>query len=332
MATYNGARFIREQLDRLARQTVLPAELVITDDGSSDNTLEIVADFAAQAPFPVRVERNPENLGYRANFMKAAGLCTSDLIAFCDQDDIWLPHKLETCLKLFEKDDVLLVHHDATVVDEGLNAIGRLEQYKPPHALNPPLSLSPRSLAPGFTEILKSTLLSFNSLWSQSRDPFDRTQTEPHDKWFFFLAASLGTIGYVDEPLALYRRHGSNLTNWREPSSVGAKIRNLLSTSIEGLAAQEESARGRSIALAQTPPSILLDGTKGSSRYTNLAEFYHKRRDMYQTQGLLQRLRLLIGLARSGCYRPQTQWGVGQKAIVRDFFSVICFRTSGTAT
>ena len=89
MATYNGSRFIDEQLQSLNRQTVIPAELVITDDCSTDGTMDIVQQFARSARFPVRFERNSERLGYRANFMRAAQLCVSDVISFCDQDDIW---------------------------------------------------------------------------------------------------------------------------------------------------------------------------------------------------------------------------------------------------
>src|SRR5690348_8403095 len=89
MATYNGARYIREQLDDLAAQTRLPAEVVVCDDESSDGTVAILEHFAASAPFPVHIHRNSERLGYRANFMKCASLCSSDLVAFCDQDDRW---------------------------------------------------------------------------------------------------------------------------------------------------------------------------------------------------------------------------------------------------
>src|SRR5580698_5355366 len=75
MATYNGARYVGEQLESLARQTVLPTELVVTDDNSTDNTVDIVTAFATKAPFPVHIEKNPKRLGYRDNFMKAVSLC-----------------------------------------------------------------------------------------------------------------------------------------------------------------------------------------------------------------------------------------------------------------
>src|SRR5581483_5816839 len=94
MATYNGGQFIREQLDSLSRQTFLPCELVVCDDGSTDHTLAIVETFAASAPFAVRIHRNKKRLGFGPNFLKAASLCDGEVIAFSDQDDVWLETKL----------------------------------------------------------------------------------------------------------------------------------------------------------------------------------------------------------------------------------------------
>jgi glycosyltransferase involved in cell wall biosynthesis len=94
MATYNGERFLEEQLRTLGEQVKLPDEVVVCDDGSTDRTLEILVQFAERAPFRVRLVINDQRLGWRENFLKAASLCTSDYIAFCDQDDVWLPDKL----------------------------------------------------------------------------------------------------------------------------------------------------------------------------------------------------------------------------------------------
>ena len=302
MATYNGARFIREQLDSLARQTVLPAELVITDDGSTDNTLEIVADFAARAPFPVRVERNPENLGFRANFMKAASLCTSDLIAFCDQDDIWLPHKIETCLELFDNDNV---------------------------------SMGPWMVCHGFTNVIAKSLLAHMNFWPQSQNFFDVGLRESHDQWFPCLAGVLGTTGYISAPLALYRRHQATVTVDRAEISLRQRFKGKFGTHLDGLLSRENCAAYRAFVMetiAASPDASRIDQVvRAAHLYRNLESYYRQRREMYQTNGHLKRLRLLIALARSGCYRPQAQWGVGARALARDIFSGICFGASGTA-
>src|SRR3712207_5126028 len=91
MATYNGAEFISEQLRSLATQTRLPDELVVSDDGSSDATIDIVREFGQNAPFPVVVRQNQRKLGYGENVLTAASLGTGDYIAVCDQVDVWHP-------------------------------------------------------------------------------------------------------------------------------------------------------------------------------------------------------------------------------------------------
>src|ERR1700688_105357 len=113
MTTYNGAIHLQEQLDSLAGQRQLPAELVIGDDGSTDDTFEILERFARTAPFPVHIHRNPERLGYRVNFLNVARRCTSQLISFCDQDDIWSAENLARVVPCFADSDVLLTFHNS---------------------------------------------------------------------------------------------------------------------------------------------------------------------------------------------------------------------------
>lgn len=329
MATYNGAPFIRDQLDSLAKQTVLPAELVITDDGSTDNTLEIVAKFATHAPFPVRVERNSENLGFRANFMKAAELCTFDLIAFCDQDDIWLPRKLESCLKLFDNDEVLLVYHNATVVGEDRKPIGTLAFQAAPKLINSPLTIGPWMFGNGFTNVIDKSLLRYMDFWPRSQNFFHIGVRETHDNWFPYLAGVLGKIGYISAPLALYRRHQATATVVPMEKSLLRHFKDKFGTSVDGLLARENCAAYR----ASVTKSIAASGAASSRErllhaadlYRNLACYYRRRREMYQTDSLKQRLRILMALARTGCYRPQAQWGVGWQAMARDAFNC-CFK------
>ena len=101
LCTYNGARYLSDQLRSLAGQRHLPHELVLCDDGSVDNTVSIVEEFARQVPFPVHIVRNPKNLGYSRNFAKAISLCSGEVIALSDQDDFWYPHKLARLAELF---------------------------------------------------------------------------------------------------------------------------------------------------------------------------------------------------------------------------------------
>jgi glycosyltransferase involved in cell wall biosynthesis len=210
MATYNGAKYIREQLDDLAAQTRAPAELVVCDDQSSDNTFAIVEDFAASAPFPVHIHRNSERLGFRANFMKCAGLCSSDLIAFCDQDDHWDLRKLETLAAPFANEEVLLAYHNARVVDGKGRTLGLVFPSRKRQSTTPPLEGRPWFFPMGFTQMFRRSLTAFDDLWSASCDHDEEGQPLAHDRWYFFLAGGLGSVEYVPALLANYRQHGTN--------------------------------------------------------------------------------------------------------------------------
>ena len=115
---------MREQLESIAAQTLLPVELVVCDDGSTDDTMALVRDFARWAPFAVRLYGNENRLGVIANYSRTVSLCRGDYIALCDQDDLWRPEKLELSLdymrgaeERYGQKTPLLVHSDLQVVD-----------------------------------------------------------------------------------------------------------------------------------------------------------------------------------------------------------------------
>jgi glycosyltransferase involved in cell wall biosynthesis len=124
MCTYNGAKFVRQQLDSIAAQTSLPDELVIIDDCSTDDTVGIIRRFAEAAPFAVHLHVNEENVGRAAkgitrNFERAVGLCTGELIVPCDQDDIWMPQKIARMSEILLSDaGIGAVFSDAQLVSE----------------------------------------------------------------------------------------------------------------------------------------------------------------------------------------------------------------------
>src|ERR1700677_1011065 len=124
MATYNGEFFIRRQLDSIAQQTLPPAELIVCDDGSTDSTVDIVNDFSRSALFPVVIVKNGKRLGFTANFLQAARMCHGGLIAFCDQDDVWLPHKLKRIVAISRESDPLLFAHADELIDRNGDSMG----------------------------------------------------------------------------------------------------------------------------------------------------------------------------------------------------------------
>ncbi len=125
LCTFEGERFLAEQLAGIRTQDRPPDELVACDDGSTDGTVELLRAFATAAPFPVRVEVNPARLGSSDNFARAIGLCTGDRIALADQDDVWLPGKLAALDTALTADPGAgFAFSDAEVVDAVLKPLG----------------------------------------------------------------------------------------------------------------------------------------------------------------------------------------------------------------
>ncbi|MCA1727567.1 MAG: glycosyltransferase, partial [Actinobacteria bacterium] len=125
LCTYQGQPFLLEQLASIMGQTRPPDEVVVCDDGSTDSTLSLLERFRADAPFPVRIHRNPERLGFVANFEQAIGRCRGDVILLCDQDDVWHRRKLAAVERAFVEDPGLGgVFTDADLIDASSRALG----------------------------------------------------------------------------------------------------------------------------------------------------------------------------------------------------------------
>lgn len=201
MATFNGGAYLAQQLQSIADQTVLPSELVICDDQSSDSTQDIVAAFAGAAPFPVRFEINATRLGYRRNFAKAAGLCAGQLISFSDQDDIWERNKVAETLHFFERSDCLLAAHDFSVFFEGRQGqdIPSYFDFLRQSGLSEVISLK------GCTFTMRRKLIERVG-WP----PEEFRDRWGHDVWLCLTATLLESQGFIDQPLIRHRIHGAN--------------------------------------------------------------------------------------------------------------------------
>ncbi len=215
MATYNGARYIKTQLDSLAAQTRLPDELVITDDCSADDTEKIVLDYAATAPFPIRFERNETNLGYAQNFSRAMSLCSGDLIFLCDQDDQWLPEKLARHLALagaFPNKACFLT--DTYLADGELTPSGETKMQRMAE-----MGL-PRD------EFVMGCCASIRKDYLELILPVPETEAS-HDGWIVRFFRQLNLAEWAQEPLQLYRLHGANASDFfvNDPEQLTLKKR-----------------------------------------------------------------------------------------------------------
>ena len=207
LCTYNGAEFLPEQLGSIAKQTRPPDELVICDDCSTDETRRVVTSFAANAPFAVVLHVNEMNLGSTKNFEKAVSLCTGDIIALSDQDDVWLPNKLERLEKIFsESPEVGIVFTDAELVDENLVSKGeRLWEYT-----LTPLEQQMFEAGRAFDALLRYNVVTGATMAFQARF---RELVLPvptyliHDGWIALMIAMVAPVVAVPELLIKYRQH-----------------------------------------------------------------------------------------------------------------------------
>jgi glycosyltransferase involved in cell wall biosynthesis len=218
MATYNGERFIRQQLDSFSAQTYRPNELVVTDDGSTDRTLAIVREFAASAPFEVRIYENPQRLDYPRNFERAILLCVGEIILLSDQDDVWFPEKIGTVVAFLDAHPAMaVVVNDQLLTNLNLQHQGvtKLENLKR-------AGKSSDALIEGCCTALRRS-------WGELLLPLDRRLEDfvasrdiSHDSWINDLAIALGVRGVIEKPLQYFRRTGSNTTSWllSEPRAV----------------------------------------------------------------------------------------------------------------
>lgn len=232
MATYNGERYLAEQLASITGQTLRPSELVVSDDGSTDATLEILETFARTAPFPVTLLRNEKNLGFADNFLLAAEACQCSLIAFADQDDVWLPDKLRQGATRIANDDSLLSMHTLTVTDEALLPTGfHWDQGIEGDAIHAPLQLDPFGTGWGNTMMFRRDVIHLIPRQKRPPQPYNSDRRLSHDTWVYVLAAALGGVSHISAALILYRQHASNASG-RTKSRRRNRLASLLSVPI----------------------------------------------------------------------------------------------------
>lgn len=211
MCACNREDFIGESLAAIAAQTRPPDELVVCDDVSTDRTPDIVRDFARTVPFPVRLLVNDQRLKLAKNYERAIGACAGDLIALCDDDDVWRSDKLRLQEQALSASSApLLVFSDADIIDEQSRPLahqlwrnlgftrnkrdryhgGRLFRY----LLRKNASYTSTV---AFRAELRAAALPIPAIWKP-------------DWWLTTLAAACGRAVWIDEPLMRYRQHASN--------------------------------------------------------------------------------------------------------------------------
>jgi len=323
LATFNGAAYLAEQLDSLARQTAPPDELVVSDDASTDDTMAVLERFAARAPFPVRLHANALNIGYADNFLRAAAMCRGDYIAFCDQDDVWRPTKLEVCLATLERTQAVLCVHTATLVDSRLQPIDRFPQGIREEGLTGPLQAPPMITYYGFTQVFRRTLLEHLPPEQRPEDNLHPGRRMAHDRWITVLANVFGTTATLPEPLVLYRQHPANASGpqrrVRRRDALQRILRLASPEHQQHLAtAMAELAELLAQAASALTPEAACAAERAAAYYAGVSETYHQRERLYASPRLWGRARLLAQALEAGHYRDFQTGGLGRNILVKD--------------
>jgi glycosyltransferase involved in cell wall biosynthesis len=200
LATYNGAKYLRQQLDSIYAQTYRDIEVIACDDCSADETVSILEEY--ENKYGLRLYCNEKNLGYIKNFEKAISLCSGKYISLSDQDDIWMPQKLEVLKNAIGEN--LLIFSDMGLINEAGVVIARSAfhyfKFNPERARDIQY-MAFRNYVTGCTVLFKKELL-FEAM------PF--SVKVPHDYWLAMFALNKDKIIYTPDQLVNYRQHSTN--------------------------------------------------------------------------------------------------------------------------
>ncbi len=325
LGTHNGERFIGEQITSILSQTRTVDEIVLSDDASSDRTVEIVESVVAAhrevhgvAP-ELTILRNDPALRVTKNFEQALRQSSGDLVALCDQDDVWHPTRIERLAARFDDPNVLFVFSNARQVGAQGEYLG--------HDLFEAIAMNPherglvesgrvfeqfmrRNLATGATVMLRRSLV-------DAAIPFPETWL--HDEWLAVVAAAFDGVRMHDEALTDYRQHGNNQVGMTK-IGVGRKF---------AMFAQPRTERNRRLFLrAQSLDERIdelispLDGAKANPKYREMAHQKYRFEQARQAypEARLKRVVPVLNQLRAGSYG---RYGTGLKDAVRNLLQPV---------
>ena len=208
VATYNGEKYIKEQIESLLCQTYQDFRIIISDDCSKDNTRSILKEYEQNEKITVYYQE--ENLGYVKNFEFLLNKVESPLYMLCDQDDVWKKEKVEKSIEKLENENLDLVFGDLEVVDENLNVVRtsyndymhltrKIEKY-----------INSYKLQYLYNCMTGCTILSKKEMLDKILPLPKNSKYMIHDYWIGLITSLNGKVGYLKEPYIMYRQHGNN--------------------------------------------------------------------------------------------------------------------------
>ncbi len=221
LATYNGAKFLREQLDSILAQSMENFEVIICDDCSTDDTLQILQEYACKDS-RFKIFSNKSNLGFKKNFEHILSLCKGEFIAFCDQDDIWESNHLEILYKNIGENDCLGAN--SIIIDEmGVSQNKTLLEYWPIHVMpHNGKELFQHEL---YSNVIQGTASLIRASLINQALPFP-DNIKYHDYWLALVAGLNEKCKYIDKVVLKYRRHSNNASEYQK-FTVWNAIKNL---------------------------------------------------------------------------------------------------------
>ncbi len=325
LCTYNGARFLQEQLESIETQTLKPDELVVCDDKSTDDTLNIIRQFSNSCSLPVSLCVNEKNIGSTRNFEKAIQLSMGDIIVLCDQDDVWKPLKLEKIMAAFTAHpEIGYVFTDAELVDENLVPL-RCSLWESFGFVGPLFEMFQKGEQVRCflrkQQFVTGATMAFRASLKELVLPVPSGTIWIHDGWFAIMATALGVQGLpLPEKLILYRQHSAQQAGVHLPTRKSLAERYALfkhgklekaeewqrfAESYHRLEKRLEEAPNRT---SQRCDTIKLIGL-ARKHLTNRAEI--------QTACIISKIYLVLREATSGRYRL---FGNPLKSFITDLF------------
>lgn len=228
LASYNGEKYIAEQIESILQQDYNDFRIIIRDDGSSDNTVEIIKEYCKKYPQKIILIQDAIKCkSAQKNFFELLHYAQSEYVMFCDQDDWWLPNKVSACMhemkkleKNYSKDIPILVYAEYKVVGKNLEDIGfnhkKSQVAKHYHELN---RLLVQNYITGCLILMNKSLYFAMGEYNES--------IPMHDGWAALCASSLGKISHIDDVVMLYRQHGGNCAGALDVTDVRYRIRRL---------------------------------------------------------------------------------------------------------
>lgn len=233
MATYNGSKYLKEQIESIIGQSYKDWILFVRDDGSSDDTISILKQYCSYYPEKIVMIKDKSIKGgsSKKNFAAildyVSGNYDFNYFMFSDQDDVWLPEKIQICLERIRQceqngNEPILIHSDLKVVDERLNILG--ESF-----------ISYRSLDVEKKDLnhllVQNNVTGCTMFWNKalnSKISLTDDNIAMHDWWIALVAATFGQIVFESQPTILYRQHSDNVVGATKVNSVGFILNRLM--------------------------------------------------------------------------------------------------------